>query len=170
MLPNELLLSISGHLQQTDLVRAFRGLNRRFDQLVFDHIRRFTVPRSTPMLWFIEQMKHVEHAIETITLDLELVPRVFSCTYSYPNLRSVILKNYSHFTLSLKVDDCCALAAIISSVDLLRSYSTWMNEVGESISFFGTDSMERTADNQVCPSTPSRISSLCSAFLDGHLF
>lgn len=157
-------------MPRIDLVSSFRGLNQRFDQLIFDEVRRLSLPRTTPVTWFMEHMKHIERAIETITLDPKLVPRAFSCTHSYPNLRTVILKNGPDFTLKLKVDDCSALGAIISCMDLLRAYSSWTDENGYIAPLFETDTVPNSTTFQVCQVNLLDISSLSSMFLDGYLF
>lgn len=141
------------YINQPDIVYTFFGLNNRFNLLVTESVRHFTIPIDTEADWFAESMSHIQNAIEMIILQVESVPRVFSCTHSYPSLRSVILKSNYQFIAKLNVEHCSALGAIISCLNLLRIYSVWVAENGyeQTIPLFEAERIdEHSVDWKVC--------------------
>jgi len=77
---------------------------------------------DTTMFWLVEYMPRIENYIETISFDIGLVANVFPCTYSFLNLRSVILTYANHYTVELNVRNYPALAAVCSCLNILRLF------------------------------------------------
>src|ERR1700722_33107 len=124
-LPNELFFLIFSYMIQADIVHAFFGLNCRFNSIVMECIRHFKISEKTPADWFVKYMPWIQNAIEIISLNINSVPYVFSCTYSYQNLRSVILKNRYNATIKLNIENYAVLDAVVSCLDLLRICGAW---------------------------------------------
>ncbi|CAF1430325.1 unnamed protein product [Rotaria sordida] len=125
MLSNESILSIMYYLSSTDIIQAFSCLNRRFDELVQKFSHNFTFPHDTSPVWLIEHRSFIENIVESISLDIKLIPNIFSCTHSFCNLRTVILKCPNAFTVELYVSIFSALGAIISTLNILRLIDIW---------------------------------------------
>ncbi|CAF2528312.1 unnamed protein product [Rotaria sp. Silwood2] len=139
-------------MNHPDIVRAFFGLNHRFNLLVSESIRHLNIPADTRADWFMSYMPRIQNTIEMIILKTESVPHIFSCTHSYPNLRSIILKNNYEFIAKLNVENCSALGAIISCLNLLRIYNAWAidDENEQMIPLFATEPIDRDFDTKVC--------------------
>ncbi len=137
-------------MNHTDIVWSFFDLNQRFNSLIFECVRQFQVLDDTPLTWYVEYLTRIENAIEMICLGVKSIPNVFSCDNSYPNLRSIIVKQQFSFSVKLNVEHRSGLGAIISCLNLLRIFSNWTMKYFEITPLFGIDSVERTSNTRVC--------------------
>ncbi|CAF1430312.1 unnamed protein product, partial [Rotaria sordida] len=120
MLPNELIFMIISYLNSPDLVQAFLGLNRRLNMIVFESTRHFNFSSKITRQWLLQSLPHVENFVETMFLDTHLIPTIFPCTYLFLNLRTIIIKYSSPFTVELNVKNYSAIGAIVSCMNVLR--------------------------------------------------
>ncbi|CAF4020500.1 unnamed protein product, partial [Rotaria sordida] len=120
MLPNELIFMIISYLNSPDLVQAFLGLNRRLNMIVFESTRHFNFSSNITRQWLLQSLPHVENFVETMFLDTHLIPTIFPCTYLFLNLRTIIIKYSSPFTVELNVKNYSAIGAIVSCMNVLR--------------------------------------------------
>ena len=143
-LPNELLFMIIGHLSSSDLVRAFSGLNHRFDVMVGQSTRHFIVSEPTSITRFDDYPTRIRNAIET----LDFHPQISISSCSFPRLRSVVLRCSNFATVTLSVDCDSAQHAIHSCLDILRVCTIlpadWNNEHWSSASEHSPESGEDT--------------------------
>jgi hypothetical protein len=168
MLPNELLFLIISHLSWSDLFQALYGLNRRFNSIVLESVRHYMLPKDTPLDWCLKYMPRIENVIETIRVDIKLLPHLFSCTSSYRNLRSIILKFSHRITVELDVEQCSALNGIISCLNLLRRCNILTVVEEARTSHFITNHRELTKDEQVrAKDNITYLSFKRQSFLDG---
>lgn len=137
-------------MKHPDIVQTFFDLNQRFNSLTFEFVRQLKVLVETPLNWYVEYLPKIQNAIETISLDVELISRVFSCNHSYPNLRFIILNDRSSFNVKLNVEHCSGLAAVISCLNLLRICYIWTTEGLDITPLFKTDYIEYSPKAQVC--------------------
>lgn len=119
-LPNELMFVIISYLSSLDTIQAFYGLHQRFSSIVLESVRHFILPRKTSIDRILRYIPFIENFIETLIIDVQLIPSVFSCRYSYRKLHSIILKCSDVVTVELKVDNICALDAIDSCLNLFQ--------------------------------------------------
>jgi hypothetical protein len=131
IIPNELLFQICSYMNHIDIVRAFIGLNQRFNALTFECVRQFEVLDTVPPTWYVENMAYIEHAIELINLPFKTIPKIFLRNNSLPNLRSIIIKRSTSFTVKLNVEHCSSVGAIVSCLNLLRSFCIWTQDLPE---------------------------------------
>ncbi len=123
-LPNELLFMIKAHMSSSDLLQAFYGLNHRFKLIVYQSARHFTISKDTNETMFAKLKPNIKKMIEKICIDAQLLSHVFLSTYSYSNLRSVVLHcaNFTNFHLNVDCDS--AKCTIQSCLDVLRKYES----------------------------------------------
>ena len=131
-LPNELLLMIIAHLSSPDLLQAFYGLNHRFNLMVRQSARRFTIPEDIPGTRLDEYTPEIRNAIERLCFDVQLLPQVFRAPHFYLSLHSVVLRCANFATVALTVDGNSAARVIHSCLDVLRACDIlpidWMND------------------------------------------
>jgi hypothetical protein len=102
------------------LFKPFFGLNHRLDLIVCELARQFTIPKDTSEIAFDEYTPYIRNVIEKICFDVQLLPQVFLPTYSYSNLRSIVLSCSNFATVDLNVDCDFAKRAIHSCLDVFR--------------------------------------------------
>lgn len=119
-LPNELLFTIIAHLSSLDLVRAFYGLNHRFNLIVCELARHFTIYKDTSEIEFDNYKPHIRNVVEKFCFDAQLLPQIFQSTYSYSNLRSVVLRYADFIAVDMNVNCDSAKSTIHSCLDVLR--------------------------------------------------
>jgi len=117
---NELLFMIIAHMSSSDLLQAFYGLNHRFNLIVYQSVRHFTISKDTNEKMFDELKPNIKKMIEKICIDAQLLPYVFLSTCSYSNLRSVVLRFANFATVDLNVDCDSAKCTIQSCLDVFR--------------------------------------------------
>jgi hypothetical protein len=78
-LPNELLFMIIAHMSSSDLLQAFYGLNHRFNLIVYQSARHFTISKDT-----------------NETMLAELKPNIKKWSK-----RSISMRNYCHMSFYL---------------------------------------------------------------------
>jgi hypothetical protein len=71
-------------------------------------------------------MLSINHAIETITLNVELIGSVFSDEYSYPNLRSITMYLLHQWQIELNVENELPSVVIGSALNVLQKCSFTM--------------------------------------------
>ncbi len=107
-------------MSSSDLVQAFYGLNHRFNLIVYQSVRHFTISKDTNEKMFDELKPNIKKMIEKICIDAHLLPYVFLSTCSYSNLRSVVLRFANVATVDLHVDCDSAKCTIQSCLNILR--------------------------------------------------
>jgi hypothetical protein len=149
-MPNELFFQICSYMNHIDIVHAFIGLNQRFNALTFECVRQFQVLDTVPLTRYVENMAHIEHAIELISLYYKSIPHIFTRHHLLPNLRSIIITRPFSFTVKLNIEQCCSVCAIIPCLKLLRMFSIWTERDSYNTSRFNFDYIERTSIARVC--------------------
>ena len=149
MLPNEIFLLLFSYMNQSDVVRAFFKLNQRFDSIVRDHVRYLNVRKDTQLTRLVEHIPHIGNKIEKITCNVESVLDLFSPTYSYSNLHTVILWGRL-FHVTLNVRDSSPLAIIISCLNILRLCDFWLEDDFEHPLLLKRSIAMETCDEKVC--------------------
>ncbi|CAF1204138.1 unnamed protein product [Adineta steineri] len=119
-LPNELLFMIIVHLNSSDYVHAFYGLNHRFNLIVSQSVHHFIISKDHSTTGFDENKSHINNAIEKICFDVELLPQVFLPTCHYFNLHSIVLRCSELVTVHLNVNCDSIKNAIRSCLDIFR--------------------------------------------------
>jgi hypothetical protein len=146
-LPNELFFLIFSYLKSNMVIQTFLDLNQRFQSLILQFTRHLVLSADTESNWINQYMLSIKNDIETITLKVELVASVFSCKYSYPNLRSITMYLGVEWQVELNIENEFPRTAIVSSLNVLGKCS--FERVQRDFSkIFESDQMKRTIDSK----------------------
>ncbi|CAF0992562.1 unnamed protein product [Adineta steineri] len=106
------------HLNSSDYVHAFYGLNHRFNLIVTQSVHHFIISKDHSTIGFDKYKSHINNAIGKICFDVELLPQVFLPTYHYFNLHSIVLRCSELVTVHLNVNCDSIKNAIRSCLDI----------------------------------------------------
>ncbi|CAF3430580.1 unnamed protein product [Rotaria socialis] len=119
-LPNEILLYIASYLSLSEYLQAFFNLNQRFRSLAFEFISHARVSFDEDSLILNDYLPYIAHAVQAAHVDIQLVPNTFPATYSWSNLRSVILTDSIYFAATLNVQNSSVMHAIMSCLNIFQ--------------------------------------------------
>lgn len=111
---------ILAHLSSSDLVQGFYGVNRRFDEIVCELISHFTISNGISTIFFNQYQPQIKNMVEKICFDVQLLPQICLPTYSYPNLRSIVLSCSNFATVDLNVNCQSANSMVHSCLEVLQ--------------------------------------------------
>ncbi|CAF1616161.1 unnamed protein product [Adineta ricciae] len=119
-LPNKLLFEISSYLDSVHLIQAFHGLNYRFNLIIYQSVRHFTISKDTSGNVLDTYDSNIENVIEQIFIDREMCPYTFLSINSCINLRSIVRRCADFAIIDLTVNYCLADDDIHSCLDVLN--------------------------------------------------
>ena len=128
-LPNELFIVIFSYLAQEMVLQTFSDLNQRFQALIRQLTHHLVLSSDTNAEKYI---KFIADEIESITMSIELIPRLFSGGYSYANLRLVTIYSNNDWRVELVVENHSPVLTIVSVLNVLEKCS--LNSIEQPLS------------------------------------